>query len=81
MDYAEHIRRMIYTTNPLEALHRIMRMVRKSKGAWSNDKGLIKQLYLSLKYNEKSWKRKAFHWTAIQRELIEKFGKRYEKHL
>jgi transposase-like protein len=81
MDYGEHIRRMIYTTNPVEALHRIMRKVTKSKGAWSNDKGLIKQLYLSLKYNEKSWKKKAFNWTAIQRELINKFGERYEKHL
>lgn len=81
MDYGKHIRRMIYTTNPVEALHRIMRKVTKSKGAWSNDKGLIKQLYLSLKYNEKSWKRKAFHWTAIQRELLDKFGERYEKHL
>lgn len=81
MDYGENIRRMIYTTNPVEALHRIMRKVTKSKGAWSNDKGLIKQLYLSLKYNEKSWKRKAFHWTAIQRELLVKFGERYEKHL
>lgn len=81
MDYGEHIRRMIYTTNPVEALHRIMRKVTKSKGAWSNDKGLIKQLYLSLKYNEKSWKRRTFHWTVIQRELINKFGERYEKHL
>lgn len=81
MDYGENIRRMIYTTNPVEALHRIMRKVTKSKGAWSNDKGLIKQLYLSLKYNEKGWKRKAFHWTAIQRELLVKFGERYEKYL
>lgn len=81
MDYGEHIRRMIYTTNPVEALHRVLRKITKSKGAWSNDKGLIKQLYLALKYNEKSWKRKAFNWSAIQRELIEKFGERYEKHL
>lgn len=81
MDYGTHIRRMIYTTNPVEALHRVMRKVTKSKGAWSNDKGLIKQLYLALKYNEKSWKRKAFNWTAIQRELLDKFGERYEKHL
>jgi len=81
MDYGQHIRRMIYTTNPVESLHRVMRKVTKSKGAWTNDKGLIKQLYLALKYNEKSWKRKAFHWTAIQRELLEKFGDRYEKHI
>jgi transposase-like protein len=81
MDYGENIRRMIYTTNPVEALHRIMRKVTKTKGAWSNDKGLLKQLYLSLKYNEKSWKRKTFHWMAIQRELIDKFGDRYGKQL
>ena len=81
MDYGQHIRRMIYTTNPVEALHRIMRKVTKTKGAWCNDKGLLKQLYLALTYNEKSWKRKAYHWTAIQRELIEKFGERYSRWL
>lgn len=81
MDYGPHIRRMLYTTNPVESLHRILRKVTKAKGAWSNDKGLIKQLYLALKYNDKSYKRKAFNWTAIQRELMNKFGERYEKHL
>lgn len=77
MDYGSNIRRMIYTTNPVEALHRIMRKVTKTKGAWVNDKGLLKQLYLALKYNEKSWKRKAFNWLPIHRELTDKFGSRY----
>lgn len=81
MDYGQSIRRMIYTTNPVEALHRVMRKVTKSKGAWSNDKGLLKQLYLTLKHNEKSWKRKAFNWIPIERELADKFGERYEKYL
>ena len=81
MDYGENIRRMIYTTNPVEAVHRVMRKVTKTKGAWSNDKGLLKQLYLTLKYNEKSWKRIAFNWKAIQRELMEQFGERYIRYL
>ena len=81
MDYGEQIRRIIYTTNPVEALHRIMRKTTKSKGAWSNDKGLIKQLYLSLKHNRKSWDKKTFNWIAVQRELKEQFGDRYEKYL
>jgi transposase-like protein len=81
MDYGENIRRMIYTTNPVEAVHRVMRKVTKTKGAWSNDKGLLKQLYLTLKYNEKSWKRIAFNWKAIQRELMEHFGERYIRYL
>jgi transposase-like protein len=81
MDYSSNIRRMIYTTNPVEALHRIMRKVTKTKGAWVNDKGLLKQLYLALKYNEKSWKRRAFNWLPIHRELIDKFGNRYTQYV
>lgn len=81
MDYGENIRRMIYTTNPVEAVHRVMRKVTKTKGAWSNDKGLLKQLYLTLKYNEKSWKRTAFNWKVIQRELMEHYGERYSRYL
>lgn len=81
MDYGSNIRRMIYTTNPVEALHRIMRKVTKTKGAWVNDKGLLKQLYLTLKYNEKSWKKKSFNWLPIHRELIDKFGSRYVQYV
>jgi transposase-like protein len=81
MDYGQNIRRMIYTTNPVEAVHRVMRKVTKTKGAWSNDKGLLKQLYLTLKYNEKSWKRTAFNWKVIQRELMEHYGERYIRYL
>lgn len=81
MDYGEHIRRIIYTTNPVEALHRIMRKVTKSKGAWSSDKALLKQLYLTLMHNQKSWNKKAYNWKPIQRELINQFGERYEKYL
>jgi putative transposase len=81
MDYSQNVRRMIYTTNPVEALHRVMRKVTKSKGAWSNDKGLLKQLYLALMHNQKSWHRKALAWPSIQKELVDQFGPRYEKYL
>lgn len=81
MDYGRHIRKMIYTTNPVEALHRVMRKVTKSKAAWCNDKALIKQLYLVIKYNEKSWNKRAYNWGHIQRELIEQFKDRYAQHL
>jgi len=81
MDYKEDIRRMIYTTNPVEALHRVMRKVTKTKGAWTSDKALLKQLYLTLTYNEKSWKRTAFNWKVIQRDLLDQFGNRYSRWL
>lgn len=79
MNFSQPIRRMIYTTNPVEALHRMIRKVTKSKGAWVNEKALIKQLYLTLMHSEESWKRKAFNHKSVQAELAEKFGERYTK--
>jgi len=60
MDYGQHIRKMIYTTNPVEAFHRVIRKVTKSKGTWVNEKGMIQQLDLALMYNQKSWKKRSF---------------------
>lgn len=81
MDFGEHIRRMIYTTNPVEALHRILRKVTKTKGAWVSERALLKQLYLVLQHSEKSWKKQAFNWKAIQLELLDKFGDKYGRYL
>lgn len=79
MEFSGAIRKMIYTTNPIEALHRILRKVTKSKGSWVNEKALIKQLYLTLIESENSWKRKAFNFLSIQGEMELKFGDRYAK--
>ena len=79
--YNKAIRRMIYTTNAVEALHRHMRRVTKTKGAFVNDKALLKLLYLSLMRKRKSWARKVFQWSAVQRGLIREFGERYTKHI
>lgn len=81
MDFKADLRRMMYTTNPVEAVHRIMRKTTKTKNAWTNEKALIKQVYLTLMHNEKSWRRTAFKWSHIQRDLIDTFGERYLKHI
>lgn len=79
--FGEGIRRIIYTTNAVEALHRQIRKVTKTKGSWVNDKSLVKQLYLLLHYGKGGWKRNVFSWTPISRELRDKFGERYTRHL
>lgn len=81
MNFNTNIRRIIYTTNPVESLHRIMRKITKTKGAWVNEKGLLKQLYLALQKKRKSWNKKAFNWTAIQRELVIHYGERYQQYI
>lgn len=76
LDFPKEMQRMIYTTNPVEALHRIIRKIVKSKAAWVSDQALMKQLFLSLTHNEKSWKRNAHGWRAIQRELADLYPDR-----
>lgn len=44
--YNTAIRRLIYTTNAVEGLHRMMRKVTKNKGAFTNEKALLKLLFL-----------------------------------
>ncbi len=81
MDFSQDLRRMIYTTNPVENLHRVIRKVIKSKGAWISERALTKQLYLALIQNQKSWNRRAYGWKAIQEQLEFKFGDRFAKYL
>lgn len=81
MDYTPAIRKMIYTTNSVEAVHRVMRKVTKTKAAWPSVTSLIKQLYLVLMHNKKSWGKDVFNWKSIEKELICKYGERYGKHL
>jgi putative transposase len=76
MDFPKEMRRMIYTTNPVEALHRIIRKLVKSKAAWVSDTALIKQVYLALQHNEKSWRRRARGWVSIQRDLLDLYPDR-----
>ena len=75
------MRQLIYTTIPVEALHRIIRKHIKSKAAWVSETAMLKHLYLSLMNNEKSWKRQAFNWKEIQRNLVEVYGFRILKHI
>lgn len=81
LGFGQELRRMMYTTNAIENVHRQMRKITKSKGAWCTDNALLKQLYLSLTRNSKSWNRQVFGWSTIQQELIELYGERYLKHV
>lgn len=60
------IRRIIYTTNTIEALHRILRKALKTRGHMPSDDAALKLLYLATRNAEKTWGRKARYWrTAL----------------
>ena len=46
--YPHEIKRIIYTTNIIESVHRQFRKLTKTKGAFPNDNSLLKLLYLGV---------------------------------
>ena len=53
--YPEELRRLIYTTNIVEVLHRQMRKVTKTKSLFSHDDTLKKMLFLAYMDIKKKW--------------------------
>ena len=60
--YAADIRRLIYTTNPIEGFHRQIRKVTKTKGAFTNDMALLKLVYLASERIAEKWTKPLLNW-------------------
>jgi len=54
--YPEPIRKVIYTTISIEAVHRQFRKLTKTKGGFPNDNSLLKLLYLGIQNASKKWR-------------------------
>lgn len=81
-NYSKNIRKLIYTTNPVESLNSALRKVTNGKGSFVNEKALEKVLYLRIKELSKRWRRSGkANWPIILNELIEIFGERVEKYI
>jgi putative transposase len=75
-DYNPEIRRLIYTTNPIEGFHRQVRKVTKTKGAFPTDMALLKLVYLATKRIEQKWTSPLHNWSLTVQQLAIKFGNR-----
>ncbi len=75
-EYAEPIRKIIYTTNTVEGFHRQVRKVTKTKGAFTSEMGLKKLIYLVIKNIEKKWTSPLQNWGLTVQQLYIKFGHR-----
>lgn len=74
--YTPAIRRIIYTTNPIESYHRMVRKVTKTKGAFSSEDAIVKQIYLATINANTKWQGQMFGWKAVINELTLMFGER-----
>ncbi len=67
--YPEPIRKVIYTTNIIESVHRQFRKLTKTKGAFPNENSLLKLLYMGIQNAEKKWTMPIRNWNLTLSQL------------
>lgn len=67
--YPEHIRKVIYTTNAVEAVHRQFRKLTKTKGAFPNENSLLKLLYAGILNASEKWTMPIHNWSLCLSQL------------
>lgn len=80
-NYPQEIRKIIYTTNVIEAYHRQLRKVTKAKSIFPSDESLMKMLYLATMDVVDKWTMRIPNWGLILAQLTVIFGERVEKQL
>ena len=75
-DYPAGLRKVIYTTNPMEAVNRSFRKVTKNRGAFPNDMALYKLFYLAQKHVTKKWTQPVSYWKGALNFFHLKHGDR-----
>jgi transposase-like protein len=76
--YPPEIRRLIYTTNPIESFNRQIRKITKNKGSFPTDDSLFKILYLIVMDESEQWKMSIREWGTIMNQLMIYFKDRVE---
>jgi transposase-like protein len=71
------IRKMIYTTNAVESLHRSLRKIIKTRGSFPTDEAALKLLFLAIRNAGLHWRR-PIEWTAAIGQFAILFGERFE---
>lgn len=77
----EEIRKVIYTTNPIESLNSALRKVTNGKGMFENKDSLMRVLYLRIVDLEKKWSTGTKNWKKIIEQLVEIHEDRITKYI
>ena len=79
--YAFHpdVRRLIYTTNAIEALNSKLRRAVRARGHFPTDEAATKLLFLVLNRSEKEWTMPAREWSIARAQFAILFGERFTK--
>lgn len=67
--FSDPLRKIIYTTNGVESLHRQLRKITKTTSVFPHDEALIKLLWLGVRNITKSWTNPIPGWSEILAQL------------
>jgi putative transposase len=76
-EFPEEIRRLIYTTNAVEAYHRMVRKFTKAKAIFPTDDSIRKVVFLSVKEITKKWTMPARDWGMAYSQIMIYFADRF----
>lgn len=75
--FPEGVRRIIYTTNAIEALNSKLRRAVRTRGHFPSDDAAAKLLYLVLNHAAAEWKRPPREWTEAKTQFAVMFKERF----
>ena len=67
--YSAEIRKLIYTTNPIEGFHRQVRKYTKTKGAFTSENALFKLVFCAIKQITAKWNMPISNWSLAISQL------------
>jgi transposase-like protein len=79
--FPQEIRKIIYTTNIIESVHRQFRKLTKTKGAFPNEESLLKLLYMGIQNAQKKWTKPIANWNLALSQLAIHYEGRLENYL
>lgn len=79
--FPDEVRKIVYTTNIIEGVHRQFRKVTKTKSIFPSDSSLEKMLYLASMNVMKKWTVRYRNWDQVLSQLMIMFQGRVEQYL
>ena len=79
--YPAEIRKIIYTTNVIESVHRQFRKLTKTKSGFSNETSLLKLLYMGIHNIQEKWTQPIHNWALTLSQLSIFFEGRLDNEL
>ncbi|WP_341758803.1 IS256 family transposase [Candidatus Tisiphia endosymbiont of Ditula angustiorana] len=67
--YSGEVRKLIYTTNPIEGFHRQVRKYTKTKGAFTSENALFKLVFCAIKQITAKWNMPIPNWAVTVSQL------------